>query len=160
MISIGDLLTHDLLRNRTVPIDRQLERLVADAKADKGYFGNLPTFWLGDGETPNYRFDESTSLQHMAQEAGEHPSETFLRMTRESRGKALFTMRMFNPNMGALAELISGDAIFPGLGDAGAHVGQVMDSGWCSFVLSHWVREKGLFSKEVAVRRMSSARSS
>jgi N-acyl-D-aspartate/D-glutamate deacylase len=43
------------------------------------------------------------------------------------------------------------------LGDAGAHVGQVMDSGWCSFVLSHWVRERRLFTPEEAVRRMTSA---
>lgn len=133
------------------------ERLVTDAKADTGFFGKVPTFWLGDGDTPNYTFDESSSLQQLAREAGEHPAETFLRLTKASRGKALFTMRMFNPNMGALAELISGDAVFPGLGDAGAHVGQVMDSGWCSFVLSHWVRANGLFSAEEAVRRMTSA---
>jgi len=33
----------------------------------------------------------------------------------------------------------------------------VMDSGWCSFVLSHWVRDTGLFSVEEAVRRMTTA---
>ena len=32
-----------------------------------------------------------------------------------------------------------------------------MDAGWCSFVLSHWVRDTGLFSAEEAVRRMTSA---
>jgi len=132
-------------------------RLVADARADEGFFGRLPTYWLGDGDAPDYRFREETSLGRLAERAGEHPSETFLRLCRESGGTALFTMRMFNPNMTALAELISGDAVFPGLGDAGAHVGQVMDSGWCSFVLSHWVREAGLFSAEEAVRRMTSA---
>ncbi len=86
-----------------------------------------------------------------------HPAQTFLRMSRESRGKALFTMLFFNPNLRAVADLISGGSILPGLGDAGAHVGQIMDSGWCSFVLSHWVREAGLFSVEEPVRRMTSA---
>jgi len=56
-----------------------------------------------------------------------------------------------------VADLISKGHVLPGLGDAGAHVGQVMDAGWCSFVLSHWVRDTGLFSLEEAVRRMSSA---
>ena len=78
-------------------------------------------------------------------------------MSRESRGEALFVLRLFNPNMRAVADLISLGDVLPGLGDAGAHVGQVMDSGWCSFVLSHWVRETGLFSPEEAIRRMTSA---
>ena len=66
-------------------------------------------------------------------------------------------MRFFNPNLAALADLISGEHVLPGLGDAGAHVGQIMDSGWCSFVLSHWVRETGLYTVGEAVRRMTSA---
>ncbi len=93
----------------------------------------------------------------LADAAGEHPAETFLRMCRDSRGKSLFTMRFFNQNLKACADLISGEHCLPGLGDAGAHVGQIMDAGWSSFVLSHWVRETGLFSIQEAVRRMSSA---
>jgi len=132
-------------------------RLVDDAKADTNGLSRVPMFYLGDGDSPDYVFREETSLAHLAQVAGEHPAETFLRMCRETRGKALFTMLFFNPNLRAVEDLISGGHILPGLGDAGAHVGQVMDSGWCSFVLSHWVRERGLFSVEEAVRRMSSA---
>jgi N-acyl-D-amino-acid deacylase len=133
------------------------ERLVADAKSDTHMLARVATFYLGDGETPDYIFREETSLAHLAKRAGEHPAEAFLRMSRESGGKALFTKLFFNPNLRAVEDLISGGHILPGLGDAGAHVGQVMDSGWCSFVLSHWVRERGLFSAEEAVRRMSSA---
>jgi len=43
----------------------------------------------------------------------------------------------------------------PGLGDAGAHVSQMIDSGWTTFVLSHWHRDVGLYSVEEAVRRMA-----
>ena len=117
----------------------------------------MPLFWLGDGETPDYLFDETSSLHHMAREAGEHPAETFLRLSRESRGTAIFVLQMFNPNLRAVADLISQGSVLPGLGDAGAHVGQVMDAGWCSFVLQHWVRDTGLFPVEEAVRRMTSA---
>ncbi len=132
-------------------------RLVADAQSDTAYISRAPTFWLGAGESPDYLFREETSLAQLANLAGELPAETFLRMSRETRGKALFTKLFFNPNLRAVEDLISGGHILPGLGDAGAHVGQVMDSGWCSFVLSHWVRARGLFSAEEAVRRMSSA---
>ena len=47
--------------------------------------------------------------------------------------------------------------MFPSLGDAGAHVSQIMDAGWATFVLSHWVRETGLYSMGEAVRRLTSA---
>jgi N-acyl-D-amino-acid deacylase len=132
-------------------------RLVADAQADTHFIARVPMFFLGDGDAPDYVFRMETSIEQLAKLAGEHPAETFLRMSRERRGKALFTKLFFNPNLRAVEDLISGAHILPGLGDAGAHVGQVMDSGWCSFVLSHWVRGRGLFSAEEAVRRMSSA---
>ncbi|MFI5320727.1 MAG: amidohydrolase family protein [Myxococcota bacterium] len=132
-------------------------RLVADARADTHFIARVPMFYLGAGDAPDYVFRAETSLEQIAKQAGEEPARAFLRICRETRGKALFTKLFFNPNLRAVEDLISGAHILPGLGDAGAHVGQVMDSGWCSFVLSHWVREQGLFSREEAVRRMSSA---
>ena len=53
--------------------------------------------------------------------------------------------------------MFDGGRVFPGVGDAGAHVSMVMDAGWATFVLSHWVRETGLFTMGEAVRRMTSA---
>jgi N-acyl-D-aspartate/D-glutamate deacylase len=144
-------------RLRAIEDPAMREALVEDARADPGYFSKVPLYWLGDGDTPNYLFDEQSEIRTFAERAGEEPAETFLRMSRESRGKALFVLRLFNPNLRAVADLISKGDVLPGLGDAGAHVGQVMDSGWCSFVLSHWVREEGLFTIEEAIRRMSSA---
>jgi N-acyl-D-aspartate/D-glutamate deacylase len=131
--------------------------LVADARSDSSFFSRIPLYWLGDGDSPDYLFRDERLVANMAKEAGEHPAETFVRISRESRGRALFTLQLFNPNLRAVADLISKGHVLPGLGDAGAHVGQVMDSGWCSFVLSHWVRDEGLFSIEEAIRRMTSA---
>jgi N-acyl-D-aspartate/D-glutamate deacylase len=45
---------------------------------------------------------------------------------------------------------------FPSLGDAGAHVSQVMDAGWATFMLSYWVRERGFFTMSEAIERMTS----
>jgi N-acyl-D-amino-acid deacylase len=131
-------------------------RLVADGRASTPKFPLSELFHLGEGK-PRYDFEPDDSLEAVAARAGEHPVECFLRLSQESRGRALFTFRMFNPNTRALAELISGERVLPGLGDAGAHVGQIMDSGWCSYVLGHWTRDKGLYSVGEAVRRMSSA---
>jgi N-acyl-D-aspartate/D-glutamate deacylase len=134
-------------------------QLMADARAN-GFKQNLGTpvekvFYLGDGATPAYTAGDEMNLCAMAAARGEHWAETFLRIGRETNGKALFTLRMFNANLDALKHMFKSDRCFPSLGDAGAHVTQVMDAGWATFMLSYWVRETGFFSLEEAVRLMT-----
>ncbi len=111
---------------------------------------------MGAGDSPDYTSPPENNLEAMAAAAGEHWSETFLRLSRESGGKALFTFRQFNESLEALADLFRSERAFPSLGDAGAHVSQIMDAGWPSFVLSYWVRERGLYSMGEAIRRLTS----
>ena len=110
---------------------------------------------LGDGARPNYTQPRHESLADIADAAGEHPVEAWLRLTLESDGKALFHQRGFNVNLENLEQLITTDWALPGLGDAGAHVSQMIDSGWATFVLSHWCRDKGTYSVQEAVRRIA-----
>ena len=135
------------------------EALVAEAKAAN--LEKLPwvgaSYWLGAGETPDYLVPTDRTLAAMADAAGEHWSETFLRLTLESGGRGLFNWRMFSRNLPALKDWLGNDRVIPGLSDAGAHVSQVMDSGVTSFVLSYWVRQAGLYSLEEGVRRLTSA---
>ena len=114
-------------------------------------------FHLGDGASPDYAAGDERNLAAMAAAAGEHWAETFLRITLETDGKALFNLRMFNRSLKALGDLFRHERCLPSLGDAGAHVSQIMDAGWPSFVLSHWVRETGLYSIGEAIRRMTTA---
>ena len=133
------------------------QRLIAEVK-EQGQpvlDGTKRWFWMGDGERPCYTQALDDSLYAMAQAADEHPVETWLRITDETNGKALFHMRGFNVNLDSLEELITTEWAMPGLGDAGAHVSQMIDSGWSTFILSHWHRDSGVYSLEEAVRRIS-----
>ena len=133
------------------------ERLIAEVK-DQGQpvlEGTKRWFWMGDGERPCYTQESDNSLYAIAQAANEHPVETWLRITDESNGRALFHMRGFNITLDSLEELITTEWAMPGLGDAGAHVSQMIDSGWSTFILSHWHRDSGVYSLEEAVRRIS-----
>jgi len=132
-------------------------KLVKQAVEKGGYLSADLIYYLGDGDKPDYVGGPDSSLQAMASAAFEEPGETFLRLSRETDGKALFTLRFFNQNLEIVADAITSEFCLPGLGDAGAHVGQVMDSGWTTFLLSHWQRDTGLFSLPEAVRRMTSA---
>ena len=86
----------------------------------------------------------------------EHWSETFLRLSRDSGGKALFNFRMFSSSLKEQAGLFKSEHIYPGLGDAGAHVSQIMDAGWSSFMLSYWQRETGYYSMGQVIQKMTS----
>ena len=110
---------------------------------------------MGTAARPNYTRSRYESLYDLAEAAGEHPVAAWLRLSLESRGKVQFHMRAFNVNLDNLEQLITTDWALPGLGDAGAHVSQMIDSGWATFVLSHWHRDKGTYTIEEAVRRIA-----
>jgi len=142
-------------RVRSLEDEGLVARLIAEADANPPRFDTRQIFWLGDGEFPDYTTDGRGSLQAMADARGETAAETCLKLSRESGGKALFILKFFNQNLDAVADMIASDWCMPGLGDAGAHVSQVMDSGWATFVLSYWARDHGLYSIGEAVRRIS-----
>ena len=133
-------------------------RLTDEVRALGSEFRNGMKRWfhLGDAARPCYTQDESQNLVALAEAAGEHPVATWLRISDETDGRALFHMRGFNLDLGALAELITTEWAMPGLGDAGAHVSQMIDSGWPTFILSHWHRDSGVYSVQEAVRRITS----
>ncbi len=147
------------LRGRLAALEDAETRaaLVREARVDGA--SRIPmdqVYYLGAGETPDYTVPAERHLAALAEAAGEHWSETFLRLSLDTDGRALFNLRMFNRNLKALGDLFRNENIFPSLGDAGAHVSQIMDAGWTSFILSYWVREAGLYSIGEAVRRMTS----
>ena len=131
-------------------------KLIAEGKASKSRLPLANVFYLGSGETPNYTLPADQNLEAQAAAAGEHWVETFLRLSDETDGRALFNLRMFNQSLKELGDLFKSEHIFPSLGDAGAHVSQIMDAGWPSFVLSHWIRDAGLYTLEEGVRRLTS----
>ena len=112
-------------------------------------------YCMGADERPVYTQPRRESLRDLAEAAGEHPAETWLRLMLETDGKALVHMRAFNVNLEQLEGMITTPWALPGLGDAGAHVSQMIDSGWPTFVLSHWHRDTGVYSLQEAVRRIS-----
>lgn len=131
--------------------------LVAAAKAD----GRVDTlarnyYWLGDGDRPHYTRSDDESLAALAAAAGEHPVETWLRYADESDGDAMFHARFFNQDLEALESFLGEEWIMPGIGDAGAHVSQIMDSGWATFHLAHWHRDTAVLSLPQAIADLTS----
>ena len=111
--------------------------------------------WTGDGDRPIYTRASEDNLDAMARAAGEHGAETWMRLMLATDGRATFHMPFFNMNFDEVEQLMNRDWVVPGLGDAGAHVSVIMDSGWPSFLLSHWVRDEKKLDLASAIQRMT-----
>ena len=130
------------------------EQLVAEGRT------RLPlehTYYLGAGEVPSLTAARDKSVRNDLDASGEDFAQMFLRLSRETDGRALFNYRLFCQDMDELGDLFRhSDKVLPSLGDAGAHVSQIIDADWATFVLKYWIRERGVYSLPGGIKRMTS----
>ena len=123
-------------------------------------FNSVMLFWnicQLNSALPSVSRDSLKMVSTQCSPAGEHWVDTILRLSRETDGKALFNWHMFQKSMTELKDLFTkSNHIFPSLGDAGAHVSQIMDAGWSTFILSYWHRQTGTFTMGEAIQKMTS----
>lgn len=117
---------------------------------------DLSRLYLLDAVNPNYRIGPDGTLEAQAAAAGMSPVELFLDATDRSDGTVMLSLPVLNQDFDAIERMLSHDSIVMGLADAGAHVGQIMDSSQPTFFLSHWVRDNGFFSLPEGIRRITS----
>lgn len=132
------------------------DKLVIEGKQEGAC--RIPTqrlYYLGSTEVPDYGVPDDQSLDDVSKAKGEHFVETFLRLTKESNGVGLWNFRTGSMTLDELGGLFQNRNIYPSLGDAGAHVSQIMDAGWSSFVLSYWMRERQIYSMGEGIRRLT-----
>ena len=104
----------------------------------------------------DYSADPATSLAADAARHDETIAEAFVRISLETDGRALFNYPFLNQRMDAVEELLDHPRMAIGLGDSGAHVGLIMDASLPTWFLLHWVRDRGKYTIEDAIRRMTS----
>jgi N-acyl-D-amino-acid deacylase len=132
---------------------RELVEAAQPVAGQEGFFRGV---WvLGPGEA-RYDFRPEASLWALAQAAGESVTETFVRLNLESRGQVVLSWPVLNQSLDAVEEMLSHPRTVLGLGDSGAHVGQIMDASLPTFYLSYWVRDRRLVPLEEGVRKLTS----
>jgi len=103
-----------------------------------------------------YEYAPSDTIAARAAAAGVHPVEFYLDALDATDGRAVANWPVLNNDYGAIEEQLASPASIMGLADAGAHATQIMDASQPTFLLSHWVRDRGTLRLEDAVRRLSS----
>ncbi|HXG21721.1 MAG TPA: amidohydrolase family protein, partial [Methylomirabilota bacterium] len=128
--------------------------MVSEALADPPPIDFSQIFLLNDNEARyDHRSDESLAAH--AQRLGVSPAEAFILLSAERDGKALFNYPFLNPSFDAVAEMLTHPQVVIGLGDSGAHVGQIMDASLPTYFLKHWVKERQHFTLEQAIRKLT-----
>ena len=133
-------------------------KLIEDSKKSPWPESMLKSFFYlpeRDGAT-RYDLAPEDSLTVIAKQRGVTPVEAFMDIALETNGKALFTYPFANQDFDVVGKMLSHPQVILGLADSGAHCGQIMDASLPTFLLSYWVREKGLFSVQRAIQKLTS----
>jgi N-acyl-D-aspartate/D-glutamate deacylase len=119
-------------------------------------FGNWNRITVHEVRNSKLKIHEGKTVAELAKERGVDGVDAMLDLTLEDDLQNEFTMQSFNSRVDRMAEILNNKDMLLGLGDGGAHLDMLCDSGYPSYVLGTWVREKKVLTLEEAVRRMTS----
>jgi N-acyl-D-aspartate/D-glutamate deacylase len=95
------------------------------------------------------------TLQDLAAEAGTTPLDMMLDLALADGFDTRLSIPVANADPVAVAPLLRAEGVLLGLGDGGAHVGQLCDACYPTDLLGRWVRDRGVMTIEAAVRKLT-----
>jgi N-acyl-D-aspartate/D-glutamate deacylase len=99
---------------------------------------------------------EGRLVSELAAERGVHPADLTLDLAVESDLAMRFMIPLANSDEDEVEEVLRDPNTVLALSDAGAHLSQLCDACYSTHLLGHWVRERGSFTWEEAVRMLTS----
>lgn len=126
-----------------------------ELKRPKMFQGRWNRVEVLEVSNPAMRPIERKTVAEIADERGADPLDTFFDLALEDDLNIQFTMQQYHE--AEIKELISDRRTMLGLSEGGAHVNMLCDAGYCTYLLSTWVRERQALTLEQAVKRITSA---
>jgi N-acyl-D-amino-acid deacylase len=119
-------------------------------------FGNWARITVHEVKSGALKHLEGQTVAEIAAAQGKDCVDAFLDLTLADDLENEFTIASFNTRVDRVSELLNDPSMLIGLGDGGAHLDMLCDSGYPTYVLGTWVRERKVLTLEEAVRRMTS----
>jgi len=104
---------------------------------------------------PKHQHLKGKSVAEIAREQGRDVLDVFLDLSLEEDLETEFERREVNSDEAAMTALLTSPYTIIGQSDGGAHVVFRTDYSYSTYLLSHWVREKGIMSLEEAIRKLT-----
>jgi len=119
-------------------------------------FASWDRIVLHEVRNPELKGYEGRSVAEIASARGTDGVDALLDVTLADGLDCEFTMASYNTRVDRMTELLNDPSILIGLGDGGAHLDMLCDSGYPTYLLGTWVRERGVLTLEQAVQRLTS----
>lgn len=134
-------------------------KLRAEVDAPLGPDSTFSKRWdlmvVEEPQRPENRDLKGRSIAEIAKAQGKDPLDAFLDLAVEEDLNTVFTLGEINCDTDAVAQILSSPYAVVGLSDGGAHVQFHSNVSNPTRLLGFWVREKGIMSLELAVRRLT-----
>jgi N-acyl-D-amino-acid deacylase len=104
---------------------------------------------------PEHQQYEGLSVAALAERQGKDVLDAFLDLSLAEDLETLFQHPLTNGDDEAVGEILRSPYTVVGQSDAGAHVAIDAGFGYCTLLLGHWVRERGVMTLEDAVRKLT-----
>jgi N-acyl-D-aspartate/D-glutamate deacylase len=96
------------------------------------------------------------SIAELSKRQGKDPLDTFFDLALADDLGTEFALAALNFEPALLQEVITDPRVLIGLSDGGAHVDMLCNTGYPTYLLGTWVRQRGVMSWERAVQRLTS----
>jgi N-acyl-D-amino-acid deacylase len=115
-----------------------------------------PRITIRDAGSPAIAALAGQPIADIAATRGVDPPDALLDLALEDGLETLFDFPVFNQDPDAVRPLVTDPRFLIGLSDGGAHVDQLCDAGYPSYLLGKWVRRWQALTLEEGVRRLTS----
>ncbi|RLA13641.1 MAG: amidohydrolase [Gammaproteobacteria bacterium] len=121
-----------------------------------GVFGNgWGRVELQEFSNPELEQFTGRSVADIAKEQGKHPLDVFLDLALDYDYDLRYMYDIANIDETWVKHLITDKRTLIGVSDSGAHVDQLCDAGYATWLLGTWVRDRKALTMEHAVRRIT-----
>lgn len=95
------------------------------------------------------------TVAEIAAERGDAPIDTFFDLAVEDGLELKYLGGIANAEADRVEAQVQDDRILIGMSDGGAHVDMLLESGYTTYILGHWVRDRQAMSLERAIHRIT-----
>src|SRR5919106_4855757 len=111
--------------------------------------------WVEEPALEKNKALKGRTIAQLAKEQGKGVIDAFLDLVVEEKLETVFMQSEINVDTEAMKQILTHPNAIVGLSDGGAHVQFHGGYGYCTRLLSEWVREKRIMTLEHAVRRLT-----
>ncbi len=130
-------------------------RFREELKGPAQFTGNWEMIRVNQVENPALKQHEGKTVAQLARETGKDGVDAMIDFAISDNLGTEFTAAILNTNREGVLKNLNNPNLMIGLADGGAHVAQLCDAGYPTYLLGTWVRERKAIPLELAVHKLT-----